>query len=45
MRTDASSELCFLFGKHANDASGDFVKDYSLVVFADNVNAKLRLRK
>ena len=45
MRTDAGSELCFLFGKHANDASSDFVKNYGLVVFADNVNVKLCLRK
>ena len=45
MRTDAGSKLCFLFGKHANGASSDFVKNYGLIIFTDNVNAKLRLRK
>jgi hypothetical protein len=40
MRLDAGSELGFLFGKHANNASSDFVMDNCLVVFADDVNAK-----
>jgi len=40
MRLDTGSELGFLFGKHANDASSDFVMNNCLVVFADNVNAK-----
>ncbi len=40
MRLDTGSELGFLFGKHANDASSDFVMDNCLVVFADNVYAK-----
>jgi hypothetical protein len=40
MRLDAGSELGFLFGKHANDTSGDLVIDNCLVVFADDVNAR-----
>jgi hypothetical protein len=45
MRFDAGSELGFLFGKHANDASGHFVMDNCLVVFSDDVNAKFLLQE
>ena len=37
---DTSGELCFLLGKHANDTGSDFVMNYSLVIFADDVDTK-----
>jgi hypothetical protein len=42
MRLD---EVCFLFGKHTNDTSSNFVMNYGLVVFADNVDAKFLFEK
>lgn len=40
MRLDAGSELGFLFGKDANDASSNFMMNNCLVVFANNVDAE-----
>ena len=40
VRLDTSSELCFLFGKQANDTGSDFMMNYGLVIFADDVDTK-----
>jgi hypothetical protein len=40
VRFDAGSELGFLLGKHAYDASSDFVMNDCLVVFTDDVNSE-----
>ena len=40
MRLYAGSELGFLFGKHANNASSDFMMNNCFVVFTDNINTK-----
>ena len=40
MRLDAGSELGFLFGKDANDASSNFMMNNCLVVFANNVDTE-----
>ena len=39
-RLDTNSEQCFLHGKHANDTGGDFVMNYGLVIFPDDVDTK-----
>ena len=32
--------LCCLLGKHANDPGSDFVTNYGLVIFADDVDTR-----
>jgi hypothetical protein len=45
VRLDTSSKLCFLLGKHTDDAGSDFMMNYSLVIFADDVDTKFLLGK
>lgn len=45
MRLYAGSELGFLFSQHANDASSDFVMNDSLVVLADDIDAKFLIKE
>jgi hypothetical protein len=40
VRLDTSGELCFLLSKHANDTSSNFVMNYGLVIFADDVDTE-----
>jgi hypothetical protein len=45
VRLNTSSELCFLLSEDANDTSSDFVMNYGLVIFADDVDTKFLLEE
>ena len=45
MRLNTSSELRFLLSEHTNDTSSDFVMNYSLVIFTDDVDTKFLFKE